>query len=136
MFDGRFVYFVPYASGAGGRPELLLYDTQAPFADPPSWSTIATPRTGPASVTFLLISELYPQQVRGPAMSVATVAIWSSFLVMTFTFLTTLNWLGESATFWAYGLLSLVAMGLVYRKVPETKGKDLEEISRSLAGGK
>ncbi len=54
---------------------------------------------GPASVTFLLISELYPQQVRGPAMSVATVAIWSSFLVMTFTFLTTLNWLGESATF-------------------------------------
>lgn len=91
---------------------------------------------GPASVTFLLISELYPQQVRGPAMSVATVAIWSSFLVMTFTFLTTLNWLGESATFWAYGLLSLVAMGLVYLRVPETKGKDLEEISRSLAGGK
>jgi MFS family permease len=75
--------------------------------------------TGPASVTFLLISELYPQQVRGPAMSVATVAIWSSFLVMTFTFLTTLNWLGESATFWAYGLLSLVAMGLVYLRVPE-----------------
>ena len=69
-------------------------------------------------------------------MSVATVAIWSSFLVMTFTFLTTLNWLGESATFWAYGLLSLVAMGLVYLRVPETKGKDLEEISRSLAGGK
>jgi MFS family permease len=91
---------------------------------------------GPASVTFLLISELYPQQVRGPAMSVATVAIWSSFLVMTFTFLTTLNWLGESATFWAYGVLSLVATGLVYWKVPETKGKDLEEISRSLAGGK
>jgi hypothetical protein len=55
---------------------------------------------------------------------------------MTFTFLTTLNWLGESATFWAYGVLSLVATGLVYWKVPETKGKDLEEISRSLAGGK
>jgi hypothetical protein len=51
-------------------------------------------------------------------------------------FLTTLNWLGESATFWAYGLLSLVAMGLVYLRVPETKGKNLEEISRSLAGGK
>jgi SP family galactose:H+ symporter-like MFS transporter len=67
-------------------------------------------------------------------MSVATVAIWSSFLVMTFTFLTTLNWLGESATFWAYGLMALVAMGLVYRKVPETKGKDLEEISRNLTG--
>lgn len=88
---------------------------------------------GPASVTFLLISELYPQQVRGPAMSVATVAIWSSFLVMTFTFLTTMEILGESITFWAYGLMSVIAMGVVYLLVPETKGKNLEEISASLA---
>jgi len=88
---------------------------------------------GPGCVTYLLISELYPQHVRGPAMSVATVAIWSSFLVMTFTFLTTMQVLGESLTFWAYAAISLVAMGIVYRFVPETKGKKLEEISARLA---
>ena len=89
---------------------------------------------GPACVTFLLISELYPQQVRGPAMSLATVAIWASFSLMTFTFLTTIELLGETGTFWAYGLLSLIAVVMVYRQVPETKGKDLEEIAASLAG--
>lgn len=88
---------------------------------------------GPGSVTYLLISELYPQHVRGPAMSVATVAIWLSFLVMTFTFLTTMEILGASLTFWAYALLSVIAMAVVYLFVPETKGKDLEEISAGLA---
>ena len=52
---------------------------------------------------------------------------------MTFTFLTTMELLGESLTFWAYAAMSIVAMGVVYRFVPETKGKDLEEISARLA---
>lgn len=84
---------------------------------------------GPGSVTYLLISELYPQRVRGPAMSVATVAIWLSFLVMTFTFLSTMEVLGESLTFWAYAVMCVLAMGVAYLFVPETKGKNLEEIS-------
>jgi MFS family permease len=92
--------------------------------------------TGPAGITFLLISEIYPQNLRGPAMSVATVAIWLSFLVMTFTFLTTVEFLGESVTFWGYGLISAIAMIIVYLFVPETKGKNLEEISARLVHGK
>jgi sugar porter (SP) family MFS transporter len=88
--------------------------------------------TGPAGITFLLISEIYPQNLRGPAMSVATVAIWLSFLVMTFTFLTTVEFLGESVTFWGYGLISAIAIIVVYFFVPETKGKNLEEISAKL----
>lgn len=88
---------------------------------------------GPSGVTFLLISEVYPQNVRGPAMSVATVAIWLSFLVMTSTFLTTVDIFGESTTFWGYSLICLIAMGAVYFLVPETKGKTLEEISAGLA---
>lgn len=84
---------------------------------------------GPGSVTYLLISELYPQRVRGPAMSVATVAIWLSFLVMSFTFLSTMEALGESLTFWAYAAMCVIAMGIAYRFVPETKGRNLEEIS-------
>jgi sugar porter (SP) family MFS transporter len=87
---------------------------------------------GPAGVTFLLISEIYPQNLRGAAMSVATVAIWLSFLVMTFTFLTTVEFLGESVTFWGYGLISVIAVIVIYLFVPETKGKNLEEISANL----
>jgi sugar porter (SP) family MFS transporter len=87
---------------------------------------------GPASVTFLIISEIYPQDVRGPAMSLATVALWLSFLVMTFTFLTTIELLGESLTFLAYGLFSVIAVGVVCVFVPETKGKSLEQISAGL----
>jgi len=87
---------------------------------------------GPASVTYLLISELFPQHVRGSAMSVATVAIWLTFLFMTFTFLTTMEFLGKSMTFWAYALMSAVAIGAVYLFVPETKGRKLEEISASI----
>ena len=84
---------------------------------------------GPGSVTYLLISELYPQRVRGPAMSVATVAIWLSFLVMSVTFLSTVEILGESLTFWAYAVACVLAMAIAYRFVPETKGRNLEEIS-------
>ncbi len=88
---------------------------------------------GPSGVTFLLISELYPQSVRGPAMSVATVAIWLSFLVMTSTFLTLVEILGESATFWGNGVICAIAMAVVFFLVPETKGKSLEEVSAGLA---
>ncbi|MCR9212822.1 MAG: sugar porter family MFS transporter [Proteobacteria bacterium] len=89
---------------------------------------------GPASITFLLISELYPQHVRGPAMSLATVAIWLSFLVVTFTFLTVEGLLGPSTTFWIYGGIAAFALLVTLFKVPETKGKSLEEISASLSG--
>ncbi|MEH6546996.1 MAG: sugar porter family MFS transporter [Sneathiella sp.] len=87
---------------------------------------------GPASVTFLLIAELYPQQIRGPAMSVATMAIWASFLLVTFSFLTIMEKFGPAITFWSYALLAGFALVAVFFGVPETKGKSLEEISSSL----
>ena len=87
---------------------------------------------GPASVTFLLISELYPQQIRGPAMSVATMAIWASFSLVTFSFLTIMEKFGPALTFWGYAVLAGFALVTVFFFVPETKGKSLEEISAIL----
>ena len=90
---------------------------------------------GPAGVSFLLISEIYPQRLRGPAMSVATVAIWVSFLIVSLTFLTSIDLIGRTATFAVYGLLCLLAAIFAYFLVPETKGKSLEEISASWKRG-
>lgn len=79
-------------------------------------------------IFWLLISEIYPQKVRGRAASVATMVNWGANLLVSLTFLTLLNLLGPSNTFWLYGLICLVALGFTYFLVPETKGRTLEEI--------
>ena len=83
---------------------------------------------GLGPVFWLLISEIYPQKIRGRAMSVATVMIWVSNLIVALTFLTLLNSLGRSATFWLYAVIGIAAWFFAYRLVPETKGRTLEQI--------
>jgi len=129
MFFGLLTLGLAFAMGGGSQlGQALAVGGVMVMAS--AWAA------GPGSVTYLLISELYPQRVRGPAMSLATVAIWLSFLVMSFTFLSTVEVLGESVTFWAYAAACVVAMAIVYRFVPETKGRSLEEISAALIGRK
>ncbi len=91
---------------------------------------------GLGPVFWLLISEIYPLQARGVAMSVATLTNWAFNLLVTVSFLTLVHGLGLSWTFWAYGLVSVAAWFFVKRFVPETKGRSLEEIEKELAGGK
>lgn len=85
---------------------------------------------GLGPVFWLLISEIYPFAVRGASMSVATVANWVANLVVALTFLTLFDLIGRPGTFWLYAILCVVAIGFVFRFVPETKGRSLEEISR------
>lgn len=80
-------------------------------------------------IVWVLISEIYPQTVRGPAMSVATTVNWASNLLVALTFLTLLDALGESGTFWLYAGICVLALLFVIAKVPETKGKSLEQIA-------
>jgi SP family galactose:H+ symporter-like MFS transporter len=91
---------------------------------------------GLGPVFWLLISEIYPLQVRGIAMSVATLTNWAFNLLVTVSFLTLVHALGLSWTFWAYGLVSIAAWFFVKRFVPETKGRSLEQIEKDLAAGK
>jgi len=84
-------------------------------------------------IVWVLISEIYPQAVRGPAMSFATMVNWASNLLVALTFLTLLDTLGESATFWLYAGICILAIVFVYSKVPETKGKTLEQIAADTA---
>ncbi len=80
---------------------------------------------------WLIISEIFPTKIRGRAASIATSALWTSTLVVTFTFLTLVNVLNLSGTFAIYGALSFVCFFYVWRFVPETKGRTLEQIQEA-----
>ncbi len=79
-------------------------------------------------IVWTIISEIYPNRVRGRAMAVATAVNWfAAFLVAQF-FLSLVDAIGESTTFFMFSALCIVTYAFVHRWVPETKGKSLEEI--------
>jgi MFS transporter, SP family, xylose:H+ symportor len=86
-----------------------------------------------APVTWVLIAEIFPNRVRGAAISVAVSALWVACFVLTFAFPLLQAGIGMARTFWVYGLICLAGLVLVYKWVPETKGKSLEAIERDLA---
>lgn len=80
---------------------------------------------------WLIISEIFPTKVRGRAASIATSTLWSGALLVTFTFLSLVRVLKLSGTFAVFGALSLVCFLYVWKSVPETKGRTLEQIQES-----
>jgi SP family galactose:H+ symporter-like MFS transporter len=91
---------------------------------------------GLGPVFWLLISEIYPLKVRGLAMSVVTEANWGSNFIIALTFLTLIQVLGRSGTFWLYAVVGIAALIFTYAYVPETKGRTLEDIEEHWRGGK
>jgi sugar porter (SP) family MFS transporter len=87
---------------------------------------------GLGPVFWLLISEIYPVQIRGQAMSVATMANWGANFVVTISFLTLLSAIGNAGTFFLFAGLSIVALTYFQRQVPETKNRSLQDIERDL----
>jgi len=83
-------------------------------------------------IFWLLISEIYPLNIRGLAEGTAAAANWSANLLVSLTFLTLVQSLGPTRTFWLYALCAVAAWLFSYYQVPETKGRTLEEIERSL----
>jgi SP family galactose:H+ symporter-like MFS transporter len=97
---------------------------------------VASFAIGLGPVFWLLISEIYPLKVRGLAMSIASEANWGSNLITALTFLTFIQVLGLSGTFWLYAVVGVLALVFCYRLVPETKGHTLEEIEAHWRAGK
>ena len=81
-----------------------------------------------SAVVFVLLSEMYPDKVRGVAMSIAGLSLWvGTFLIGQFT-----PWcmatLGSSGTFFFFAAMCLPYLFIIWRLVPDTTGKSLEEI--------
>jgi sugar porter (SP) family MFS transporter len=87
---------------------------------------------GLGPVFWLLISEIYPLRIRGAAMSVASMANWGANFIVTISFLTLLSAISGVGVFFLFGFLTVVALGYFWKKVPETKGRSLQEIERDL----
>lgn len=87
---------------------------------------------GLGPVFWLLISEIYPLDVRGQAMSLATMTNWGANFVVTISFLTILGAIHGAGTFFLFAALSLFAVVYCIRRVPETKGESLQQIEREL----
>ncbi len=87
-------------------------------------------------VTWVLLSEIFPNKIRGRAMAIAVAAQWiANYLVSwTFPMLNNNSWLTEmfnhGFAYWIYGLMGILATLFVWRMVPETKGKTLEEMEQ------
>jgi MFS family permease len=79
-------------------------------------------------IFWLLISEIYPLRIRNSAEGVAATFNWGANLIVTLTFLTLVERLGPSLTFWVYGICAVAAWFFCYYFVPETKGRTLEQI--------
>jgi sugar porter (SP) family MFS transporter len=89
---------------------------------------------GLGPVFWLLIAEIYPLNIRGASMSVATIANWAANFVVTVSFLTLVNSIGPFGVFLLFGCMTLVALSYFSWKVPETKGKSLQELEQELTG--
>jgi sugar porter (SP) family MFS transporter len=87
-----------------------------------------------APVTWVLISEIFRNRIRGAAVSISVSALWIACFVLTFTFPILNRALGPARTFWLYAGICLAGFVFVLLKVSETKGKTLEEIEREYAG--
>jgi MFS family permease len=94
---------------------------------------IATYATSLAPVTWVLISEIFPNKVRGLATSVTVVSLWGAYFVLVFTFPILAEKLGTYGPFWLYALICLGGFLFVKFKVKETKGKTLEELETIVA---
>lgn len=125
--------------GSGGLAVIYLLIGLFYFLNVSGWPllllvvcAIAVYAMSLAPITWVVLSEIFPNRLRGLAMSVATLSLWvaSALLVLTFPLLN--QAFGPSGTFWIYGIICIAGFVYIYRVLPETKGKSLEEIEQQL----
>ena len=83
-------------------------------------------------VTWTLLAEIFPHQIRGVAMATCTFALWVGCCTLTFSFPSMNAALGSSGTFWIYSAICCCAFVFLFRRCPETKGKTLEQLEQEL----
>ncbi|MCQ4118748.1 sugar porter family MFS transporter [Rhodococcus tibetensis] len=84
---------------------------------------------------WLLLSEIFPMAIRGFAMGIAVFVLWTANALISFVFPILNSALGSTGTFGLFVLINLTSVYFVYRFVPETKGRSLEELEDRLGAG-
>jgi len=110
-----------YANHVQGLPVLLLV-----------LAAIGCYAMSLAPVTWVIISEIFPNRIRGAAMSVAVTALWIACFILTYTFPILNAKLGPAGTFWLYAAICVAGFIYIFVKLPETKNKSLEQLEKDL----
>jgi len=97
-----------------------------------SLTAVASYSTGLAPVTWVILSEIFPNRIRGQAMAIATFCLWIGTFTLTLTFPVFLEHLQGTFTFWLYGIICIGGFIFILKTLPETKGKTLEALERML----
>jgi len=95
---------------------------------------IALYATTLAPVVWVLLSELFPNRIRGVAMGISVVSLWVGCLILMQTFPLMQKYMGTARTFWVYSVFLFIAFLVILFALPETKGKSLEQIERDILG--
>jgi sugar porter (SP) family MFS transporter len=110
-----------YHSHVMGWPMLLLV-----------LAAIACYSMSLAPVVWVVISEIFPNRIRGAAMSVCVGSLWIACFLLTYTFPILNKKLGPAKTFWIYAGICVAGFVFIKMFLPETKGKTLEQIEKEL----
>lgn len=86
-------------------------------------------------IGWLTGAEIYPIAIRDQAIGLHAAVLWGSNLLLTGTALTMTHWLGVGGAMWVYAGLNALAWVFIFFLVPETGGRSLEDIERSLRDG-
>lgn len=87
-----------------------------------------------APVTWVLISEIFPNEIRGKASSFAILCLWAAYFVLVFTFPILAEKLGTFGPFWMYAVICLLGYVFIKSNVKETKGQTLEQLENVFGG--
>ncbi|NCB09775.1 MAG: MFS transporter, partial [Bacteroidia bacterium] len=87
---------------------------------------------GLGPTVWVVLSEIFPNKIRGAAMSVATFSLWVACYLLTLTFPVFVEWFSAANTFWIYGFICAAGFIVILRFLPETKGVSLEKLEKKL----
>jgi SP family arabinose:H+ symporter-like MFS transporter len=87
---------------------------------------------GLGPTVWVVLSEIFPNKIRGAAMSVATFSLWVACYILTLTFPILVELFSSAITFWIYGLICIIGFVVIYKLLPETKGISLEKLEKKL----
>jgi len=94
--------------------------------------TIAFFAFGLGPTVWVVLSEIFPNKIRGAAMSVATFSLWIASYILTLTFPIFVQWFNTSNTFWIYAVICIIGFVVILKMLPETKGISLEKLEKIL----